>query len=86
MASAVAPVQGGSEELRSMTRALIEFSRIYTCNCSRYIPATKTSGRRQLVLHSTTRPCTGNTREVATSELPAICVWVDVIASLAHEG
>ena len=66
-----------------MTRGLIKFSRI-TLQPG-YIPATKTSGRHCLLLRSTTRPCTENTREVATSELLAICAWVEVIASLAHE-
>ena len=51
-----------------------------------YIPATKTSGRRRLVLRSTTRPSTENTREVATSELLAFCSWLEVIATLAHGG
>ena len=65
-----------------MTRALIEFSRIILQ--PGYVPATKTPGRHRLVLHSTTRPCTENTSEVETSELLAICAWVEVIASLAH--
>ena len=68
------------------TRALIELSRIILQ--PGYIPATKTSivtsGRHRLLLRSTTRPCTENTREVATSELLAICGWVEVIATLAH--
>ena len=51
-----------------------------------YIPATKTSGRRRLVLRSTTRPSTENTREVATSELLAFSSWLEVIATLAHGG
>ena len=64
--------------------ALIEFSRFSLQ--PGYIPATKTSGRRRLLLRSTTRPCTENTSEVAPSELLAICGWVEVIASLAHKG
>ena len=64
-------------------RALIAFSRIILQ--PGYIPATKTSGRHRLLLRSTTRPSTENTREVAPSEL-MICGWVEVIASLAHRS
>ena len=65
-------------------RALIAFGRIILQ--PGYIPATKTSGRRRLVLCSTTRPSTENTREVAPSELLVICGWVKVIVSLAHRS
>ena len=67
-----------------MTRALIKFNRITLLPGYIHVPATKTPGPPRLVLRSTTRPCTENTREVATSELLAICAWVEVIASLAH--
>ena len=63
-----------------MTRALIVFSRIILQ------PSTNTSEHHRLQLHSTTRPCTEKTREATTSELLAICAWVEVIASLAHRG
>ena len=63
------------------SHAYYKFSRIIL-----YIPPTKTSGRHWLLLRSTTRPCTENTREVATSKLLVICGWVVVIASLAHRG
>ena len=59
-----------------MTHALIEFSRIIILQPG-YVPPTKTPGRHR----PTTRPCTENTREVATSELLAVCAWVEVIAS-----
>ena len=35
------------------------------------------------MLRSTTRPCTENVKEVAPSELLAICGWVEVIVTLA---
>ena len=73
--------QGDIEELGCLAHLLSSVELFYNLDV---LPATKTPGRHRLVLRSTTRPCTENTREVATSELLAVCAWVVVIASLVH--
>ena len=79
LTAGVAPNVPGAQRVAVRNHALIEFSRFSLQ--PGYIPAiaTKTSGRRRLVLRSTTRPCTENTSEDAPSELLAICGWVEVI-------